>query len=699
MPQLTAFAQSKLTAAERTAIQTHLAVCAACRQALERLPRTACGGDSGSEAETVPPAGAALPLPRASDTTGSAAAPPAAASDYPPLHNLPADLANHPRYEVLHLLGRGGMGAVYQARHKVMKRLVALKVPNAQFVGSATAIERFHREVQAAAQLHHANIVTAFDADLAGQTHFLVMEYVEGTDLAKYVQQKGRLPVAQACDFIRQAALGLQHAHECGMVHRDIKPHNLMLKAGGVVQVMDFGLARLVRHGASEDGLTGQNVLMGTADYIAPEQALDAHAADIRADIYSLGCALYHLLAGRPPFAGDTVVQKVMAHVTTAAPLAELPATTPEGLRTVLAKMLEKDPARRYQTPYEVAQALTPFARIAPEVNPPPPSPAPSVHRSDRTTPEELVARAERDRKHLRGRGWPAPAWAGAAAVALLVLGTVALLLVGRGRLPVENRATNSAAGGPGSPDVKQPAALSPSFTNGLMMEFVLIPKGKFLMGGGGGTVGANEEEIPYDFYLGTYEVTQEQWRAVTGVNPSYFSREGPGKNAVKDIPDAELKRFPVENVSWNDAQVFLEGLNARDTAPGWVYRLPKDKEWEYACRGGPTSSTFEYGFDFYFAKPTHQLLPGQANFEHAGGLQRPCKVGAYQPNRLGLYDMHGNVWEWCADNYDDATRVRRGGGWSRHAGTCRAAYRSGYAPRYRDGRLGLRLARVPSGK
>src|SRR5262249_32836498 len=222
----------------------------------------------------------------------------------PPQPGVPADLSNHPTYEVLQLLGQGGMGAVYKARHKVMDRVVALKVINATLLGSNSSVERFHREVKAAAKLHHPNIVTAHDAGQAGNTHFLVMEFVEGTDLGKYVAQKGPLPVAHACHFIRQAALGLQHAHEHGMVHRDIKPSNLMLTAKGVVKVMDFGLARLTQEGAGSAGLTGENVVMGTADYIAPEQAQDAHKADIRADIYSLGCALYHLLAGRPPFGG-----------------------------------------------------------------------------------------------------------------------------------------------------------------------------------------------------------------------------------------------------------------------------------------------------------------------------------------------------------------------------------------------------------
>jgi formylglycine-generating enzyme required for sulfatase activity/tRNA A-37 threonylcarbamoyl transferase component Bud32 len=683
LPQLAALALGKVTEAERLGLQAHLAECPACRKALASLPQVPGGSAVVSGQETLPAAGAAAP---------------GATVDYRPPSNAPADLAYHPRYEILKLLGQGGMGAVYQARHKVMDRWVALKVLNAQLVASATAIERFHREVQAAAQLHHANIVTAFDADQAGQTHFLVMEYVEGTDLARYIQANGPLPVAQACHFICQAALGLQHAHERGMVHRDIKPHNLMLTAGGVVKLMDFGLARLAREGASARGLTGENVLMGTADYIAPEQAQDAHTADIRADVYSLGCTLYHLLAGRAPFAGVSVVQKLMAHTTTPAPLAELPGPTPEGLRTVLAKMLEKDPARRYQTPGEVAQALAPFVRTAPAEASPPLLPPASPERSRRTTSDEPAGRVRRGWKSNRGRGWAAPTWIAAGTCAILLAGAWALFPAGWGHQPPETGAAPRVSGGADSAATTRPAALPAKFTNHLRMEFVLIPKGKFLMGGGGGTVGDKEREIGCDFYLGAYEVTQEQWHAVMGSTPSYFSRAGGGKDAVKDIPDEELRRFPVENVSWNDVQLFLGSLNAREKEPGWVYRLPKDEEWEYACRGGPASSTLQYGFDFYFEKPTNQLQPGDANFEHAKGLKRPCKVGTYQPNRLGLYDMHGNVWEWCADYYVGASRVRRGGAWSRHAGTCRAGYRSGYEPGYRDSRLGFRLARVPSG-
>jgi tRNA A-37 threonylcarbamoyl transferase component Bud32 len=206
-------------------------------------------------------------------------------------------------YLLLERLGAGGMGQVFKARHRLMKRLVALKVIRKDRLADPEAVARFQREIRAAAQLSHPNIVIAHDAAQVGDTHFLVMEYVEGTDLARLVKQQGPLPVAQACDYVRQAALGLQHAHERGLVHRDVKPANLLLTRSGVVKVLDVGLARLHPAGGETVAeVTHEGAVMGTPDYIAPEQACESHTVDIRADIYSLGCTLYHLLTGRCRF-------------------------------------------------------------------------------------------------------------------------------------------------------------------------------------------------------------------------------------------------------------------------------------------------------------------------------------------------------------------------------------------------------------
>lgn len=279
---------------------------------------------------------------------------------------LPAPLAEHPRYEVLGLIGKGGMGDVYKARHRKMERTVALKVINRGLFRNAEAIDRFHREVKAAAQLAHPNIVTAYDADQADEFHFLVMEYVDGVDLARTIKDQGALSVAQACDYIRQAAIGLQHAHQCGMVHRDIKPHNLMVSKEGAVKILDFGLASLAPESPLErdtveagGGLTAFGSILGTPDFISPEQAADARHADIRSDIYSLGATLYFLLSGRSPFSDGSVTQKLNWH-SFAEPerLDAVRSDVPSEVSAIVSKMTAKEPGERFQTPAEVAEAL-----------------------------------------------------------------------------------------------------------------------------------------------------------------------------------------------------------------------------------------------------------------------------------------------------------------------------------------------------
>jgi serine/threonine protein kinase len=296
------------------------------------------------------------------DPAAETLAPPGGAA-LPPVDDIPAALREHPRYRVIRLLGRGGMGAVYLAEHRVMERPVALKVIRADLTGSVGAVDRFHREVKAAAQLHHPNIVTAHDAEQVGDTHYLVMEYVPGIDLAHVVMQQGPLPVAEACNAVRQAALGLQHAFDKGMIHRDVKPQNLMRTPDGTVKILDFGLARLA--GAAGDGQTASGVLLGTVDFMAPEQADNAKAADTRSDIYSLGCTLYYLLSGRVPFPDGSLVQRVMAHVEKTPPsLATFRSDLPPDLLRVLSRMMAKSPRERYQTPAEVATALEPFTKL-----------------------------------------------------------------------------------------------------------------------------------------------------------------------------------------------------------------------------------------------------------------------------------------------------------------------------------------------
>ncbi len=266
----------------------------------------------------------------------------------------------------------------------------------------------------------------------------------------------------------------------------------------------------------------------------------------------------------------------------------------------------------------------------------------------------------------------------------------------------------------PASKPPVPPAAEVPKATadTGIIaeMKFVPIPRGTFWMGWDSDKKQSKQVTIERDFELAAYCVTQGQWQEVTGSNPSYFSRQGQGQgqDRVKDISDKDLEHFPVERVSWEDAQDFIKKVNAQETGKGWVYRLPKEAEWEYACRNAAKSKE-ECSFDFYFATGTNDLSSTQANFDGrvpAGNgakgpyLARTTKVGSYAPNKLGLYDMHGNVWQWCEDLYDDKgpARVFRGGSWGDVGRDCRAASRDRYAPSARDFLLGFRLARVRVG-
>ena len=283
----------------------------------------------------------------------------------PSADTLPPGLADHPDYEIKRELGRGGMGVVYLAHNTMMGRDEVLKVMGRQFMERPSVLERFQREIRAVAKLRHPNIVAAYSAFHIEGGLVFSMEYVEGLDLSRLVKAKGPLPVTHATYFVHQAALGLQHAHEKGMVHRDIKPHNLMLTHDGkarVVKVLDFGLAKATREQKVDSGLTSEGQALGTPDYIAPEQILNAQEADIRADLYSLGATLFYLLTGRPPFQASSLYDLYQAHISRdVEPLNLLRPEVPAELAALVAKLMAKDPARRFQTPGEVAQALMPF--------------------------------------------------------------------------------------------------------------------------------------------------------------------------------------------------------------------------------------------------------------------------------------------------------------------------------------------------
>ncbi len=350
---LRAFGLGRLASKDSAAIEQHVEHCQACCDYLrsvadDSLVETLRTAELAAEAETVIFSGGA-------STEGVSA--------------IPQLLKDHPRYHIKTRLGMGGMGVVFRAEHRLMQRDVALKVIHPRLVDRPEAVVRFRHEVQAAARINDEHVVRAYDAEQVDGIHFLVMEYVDGESVDRLLAREGRLPIARACSIARQTALGLQAAHAQGMAHRDIKPQNLMIDGSGRVKILDFGLSRFVLDQPADQSprLTTGHVVLGTPDYMAPEQARESRTADIRSDIYSLGCTLYHMLAGRPPFPDGSVIEKLALHLSgRPRPLEELRPDVPNGLVTVIATMMARDPAARYQTPADVARALEPFTHPLP---------------------------------------------------------------------------------------------------------------------------------------------------------------------------------------------------------------------------------------------------------------------------------------------------------------------------------------------
>jgi serine/threonine-protein kinase len=613
-------------------------------------------------------------------------------------------------YVVRDCLGKGGMGAVYKARHTTLERLAAVKVIRNEYLHSAEATERFKREARAAAQLEHPNVVQVYDAAEAGGVHYIAMKYVEGTDLAKLIKQRGRLDVALACEYIRQAALGLQHLHEHGLVHRDIKPSNLLLQqaaagqseADRIVKIVDLGLVRF-QPGVDAnrpDTMTERGVTLGTPDFLAPEQALDARGVDIRADLYSLGCTLYYLLTAAVPFPEDTLAQKIAGHLgRDPTPIDFRRPDVPTSVLGVVRKLMAKRVVDRYQTPAEVAEALAELARGLPNASS---AKLPPQSSSDTLGSGQVTEK--------RTPTWSGRARAGQRTPMLVALGIVLALGIGSCMILLAWKPWITTSG-PASPTTAQPAYQSPAesptaSTNTIGMEFVWIKPGSFDMGSPEGELGRENDEVLHrvtltkGFWMQSALVSQKQWKAVMGAdnNPSRFKADD----------------LPVDTVSWNDAQSFLARLNDKESRQHQAqkYRLPHEWEWEYAARAG-TRTPFWQG---------KTITTETANFDGSHPYRDSDPRGEYRmtttpvkkfrPNNWGLYDMGGNLWHWCEDSYAEysrkaitdpqsqqkgSRRVHRGGCWSSHGRQCRAATRSSNAPGDRLSTAGFRVV-LPAG-
>jgi len=621
--------------------------------------------------------------------------------------DLPKDLLGHPTYEVLKELGRGGMGVVYLARHKIIGRNEVLKVVGERFASSPEFGERFLREVKAIGSLQHPNIVIAYGAFMVGKSLVLAMEHVIGHSLQTIVNRNGRLSMRNACDFARQVARGLQKAHERGLVHRDIKPDNLMVTPRGEVKILDFGLAKAVSE-RPVAALTQLGAMLGTPDYMPPEQSLDARTADIRADVYSLGCTLYCMLVGRPPFSGRTARELMHAHDVLPAPM---PAGMPPELANLLTRMLAKRPADRPASPKEVESSLDLVLAALPE----PARPAPDLGQTTQdTSPHAALRTPGPDRHDAAGRAGPdpTPLKRGGATRWLRHLGLLLVLVLLAGAASFLWPWFRGSTNGPTN-------AVDKSITNSIGMRFAPIPAGKFMRGATKNVdKEADEDEGPRReigisaFHMSVHEVTQAQFKRVMGYNPSFMSRDGTQADleyidapagGADQVEGLDTSAFPVENVNHDEAKEFCRKLTAlpEEAASGRAYRLPTEAEWEYASRG--QDKTYRK-----FGSTGDELTPEGANIGE-GNIRRPTKVGSFPANRFGLHDMHGNVWEFCADwwghypaggEVEDPRgpasgpgRVIRGGSCTARLQDCRASSRYSRRSAERNSRTGFRVA------
>ncbi len=670
------------------------------------------------------------------------------------------------QYELLERLGAGGMGEVFKAIHPTMQRVVAVKVMAHHLVADARARARFLREVRSAARLVHPNIVMAFDAAEEGERCFLVMEYVEGWDLAALMRTCGLPPVALACEIMRQAALGLEHAYEEGVVHRDIKPGNLIvaprraardasassqLRDGPhpgtppgwptppIVKILDLGLARLIE-AQNYDGpplpghtpLTREGFVVGTPEFMSPEQASNSLQIDIRSDIYSLGCTFYCLLSGKPPFTGNSLLEVMVQHMQLQPePVAARRPDIPPGVSAVLARMMAKKPEHRYQTPAELADALQPFALTPGTLTPvglipPPPPPVPMPPPSPRAaagTPTEMLPTPARPAAPAPARvpqppprpGFFARLFRTAANCAGLLL-LIVLTSVGGILFLLRDRLTGDAANDDGPRQV--PA---------LNMALVPLPAGPFAPSYGAPRTSLS---IRRRFEIATTEVTHEQflqfakakgYQPPVAVESDVVQRDGTrqrvrGASWDNQPPDAAATT-PAVCVTWDEALIFCNWLSERDGKPpcykqsdrlggGWEcdvdvdgYRLPTEAEWEYAARGGAPALLPSADAELRL----HAWLR-----EDADG---PRPVGGKKASGRGLHDLWGNVWEWCWDRYANEVgpstpptgpaagndRVARGGGWSDTTAALRkpGGTRLKLKPETRATDLGFRVART----
>ena len=608
------------------------------------------------------------------------------------------------KYIIQEKLGAGGMGQVFKAYHPESAKLVAIKVILPQGKFDTESVKRFEREVKASEKLVHPNIIAVLDSGSSKGSLFMVMELIEGKDLFELINEKGKLSVNEAVAYIIQAARALEHAHANGVIHRDVKPANLIADSHGFLKIVDMGLAK-IQAGENEDKvsmLTTNTAIMGSADFMSPEQTVSTKNVDTRTDIYSLGASFYFLLTAKVMYPQKATFSKLISH--RQAPISSLKFMRPDvsqKLDDIYTKMVAKKVGDRYQSMTELILDLEALEKESgtqdllkqgAALNPFQVNGVNFLDLDDNSIKPKKSAGIFSNRKIALF-----------CAGLLVLVGLLFVILFIPKNTMVKNDINNT--------NDAQDAFLEPPFdfnqaqeeqqslakTLGLAVEttvdlgkgvnlaMILIPQGKFIMGSPLSEPGHKDDELQHQvvfsrpYLIGKYEVTQEQWEAVMGDNPS----------------QTKGAKLPVTNISWNDCQNFISKLNAKTESN---YRFPTEAEWEFACRSG-AKSAYSVG---------DKITKNDANYENVKAGVKP--VGSYKPNAFGLYDMHGNVWEFCSDWYgayaagksidpmgvnNGRDHVLRGGSYFVDGLLLRSSTRDLVAPDFHNVVIGLRLAKT----
>jgi formylglycine-generating enzyme required for sulfatase activity len=560
-----------------------------------------------------------------------------------------------PGYQIEGLLGRGGMGIVYKARQTKANRVVALKMILQSKHASVQEQVRFQIEAEAVARLQHPNIVQLYEVGEHDGLPFFSLEFCAGGSLGqRYASAEGLADDTRR--FLRGEPIA---ARAVGHVERAVKWARRRPAVAALLLVSVLGVAGIVWKYLDAEQQRGLAESKKTEAVREADKAKKAR--DFLVSIFELSDA--------KGLRGTMTARQILEDAEKRIPrdFADQPELQAELLAAIEAMYAKITAA----SPLAMILQVRGTVRLQSTRDP-----------GRRPVPQTLLSAG--DRLNLA-------ADAGAELVFLCDFH--------KERLQSATEATIARKG-------CEPAGAIGERSDDLVLTFVPLPKGTFYMGWDGTKKGV-KTEIKEDFEIAVYTVTQGQWQALMGDNPSHFSRFGHFRQSLKDVSDEELRLFPVEGVSWDDVQEFIKRLNEHNRGRGWQYRLPTEAEWEYACRCGATSEE-ECSYHFYLDRPTNDLSSADANF--AGGipdgnapqgpyLQRTTRVGSYPPNKLGLCDMHGNVWQRCADRHDESgelNRVVRGGYWGLPGRACRTATRYPWQATARQPSIGFRLVRVP---